>query len=123
MGTGYHGGFGNTAGKKSVSNEKKSKVELPKNKSQMNHIFRDTLGHLKDTSHNRQIIKDLANNESFYKGKDKYGNKWNIKIEKDGKQLWVRYQNGKINEAGRNDKPRPWDKDTGLNMNPFKKRR
>ncbi len=67
------------------------------------------------------MIKDLANDSSFYKGKDKYGNKWNIKIDKNGKQLWVQYQNGVINNGGRNDVPISWDKETGLKNNPFKK--
>ena len=38
MGTGVHGGFGNTKGS--------GRVSLPKNDSQIKHIFRKKKGHL-----------------------------------------------------------------------------
>ena len=119
MGSGIHGGFGSTKGK-SKSN---LHVGLPKNQSQLKHIFRDSKGHLKNTVANHKLLVTLANNSKYYVGTDKYGNKWNIKQQKDGKQLWVRYRNGKINEGGRNNSPKPWDNETGLNKNPFKKGR
>ena len=118
MGTGNYGGFGNTKGNK---NNNSGSVQLPKNQAQLKHIFRESKGHLKDTILNHKLLVTLANNKKYYRGTDKYGNKWNIKIEKNGKQLWVRYKNGKINEGGRNEKILPWDSETGLNHNPFKK--
>ena len=135
MGAGYHGGFGNTYGasNNSESNEPSSnpnqtnnasdnqdKVSLPKNDSQLNHIFGNRPGHLPDTPGNRQALEDLANDQSKYIGTDTYGNDWNAQIEPDGSQTWVRYQNGVINEGGRNTTPRSWDNTTGLNDNPFK---
>ena len=120
MGTGFHGGFGATKG----SNIKKPKhVSLPKNKSQLDHIFGDRPGHLPDTPGNRRRLTNLANNKDAFIGKDKYGNYWHVKTDRDGSQLWVRHQGGIINEGGRNLTPRPWDPDTGLNDNPFKGRK
>ncbi len=121
MGTGFHGGFGNTLGKKQFSIKRKIENKLPKDKSQLNHIFRDSPGHLENTSHNRKLLTNLANDSNYFKGKDKYGNSWNIKLDKNGKQLWVQYQNGTISNGGRNDVPRSWDESTGLKKNPFKK--
>ena len=120
MGTGSFGGFRNTKGR-SKKQSGNGIVGLPKNKAQLKHIFRDSPGHLKDTIANHKLLVNLANNEKYFIGKDKYGNKWNVKEQKDGKQLWVRYRDGKINEGGRNNKPKPWDDETGLNNNPFKK--
>jgi filamentous hemagglutinin len=120
MGTGTHGGFGNTKGNRE-SNNAKEKVSLPTNQSQLKHIFRNEKGHLKNTLANQKLIKDLANNDKYFKGKDRYGNSWNVKLDNKGRQLWVVYQNGKISEGGRNNEPREWDAQTGLNNNPFKK--
>ncbi len=116
MGGGFHGGFGSTKG----SSGKTTTVSLPTNKSQLDHIFGDRKGHLKDTPYNRKQLVDLANDKTKFAGKDKYGNSWNIKIKRDGSQLWVRHQGGTINEGGINKTPRKWDPDTGLNNNPFK---
>ena len=44
-------------------------------------------------------------------------------ISRNGRQNWVRYQNGIINEGGRNDSLKPWNPETGLNNNPTKRRR
>ena len=42
---------------------------------------------------------------------------------KDGSQLWVIHRNGTIQEGGKNNPPRTWDKDTGLNNNPLKNKK
>ena len=115
MGSGLHGGFGNTKGSET------KKVSLPKNKSQLDHIFRNASGHLPDTPENRKLLSDLANDESKYRGNDKWGNSWNIRENADGTQDWTRHQNGVINEGGRNLTPINWDPETGLNHNPFAK--
>lgn len=89
----------------------------------MKHIFSGKNGHLTDTPANRSRLINLANDNSKFIGKDKYGNSWNAETNKDGSQTWVRYQNGTINEGGLNSKPRPWNNETGLNNNPVKRRR
>ena len=107
MGSGSSGGsFGNTQG---------AEVSLPKNNSQLKHIFRDDEGHLLDTPENRKLLYDLANDKSKFVGKDKWGN---AEILEDGSQNWVRYRNGVINEGGKNLVPHDWDSQTGFNFNP-----
>ena len=120
MGAGFHGGFGNTRGKREQSLEKQS---LPKNDSQLRHIFSGKEGHLSDTPKNRKLLLRLANDSSKFVGVDKYGNSWNIETNNDGSQNWVRYQNGTINEGGQNATPRVWNNETGLNHNPIQRRR
>lgn len=78
---------------------------------------------MSDTPSNRKLLRDLANDKSKYIGTDKYGNSWNVTINADGSQTWVRYQNGIINEGGRNATPRVWNKETGLNKNPVLRRK
>ena len=99
------------------SEDSDGKVDLPKNKSQLNHIFDKRPGHLPDTPENRKLILDLANDHRYYVGKDKYGNVWHVRINEDGTQDWVRHQNMMINEGGRNQEPKPWNSKTGLNKN------
>lgn len=121
MGAGIHGGFGeNTHGAKEHHGNGQA---LPKNESQLKHIFSGKDGHLSDTPSNRKLLHDLANDKSKYIGTDKYGNSWNVTINADGSQTWVRYQNGIINEGGRNATPRVWNKETGLNKNPVLRRK
>ena len=123
MGAGFHGGFGKTQGSKKEDNQANQKQHLPKDESQLKHIFKDKPGHLKDTPENRKLLVNLANKKSKYVGKDKYGNSWNIETTDSGAQNWVRYQNGTINEGGQNQTPRKWDNETGLNNNPVKRRK
>ena len=115
MGTGIHGGFGHTS-----TNNSEERIELPKDPSQLDHIFGNREGHLPDTLKNRKALVNLANDSSKSLGKDKYGNFWNAKETSDGGQLWVRHRNGVINEGGKNNTPRTCDSSTGLNNNPFK---
>ena len=105
----------------SPENSQNNTISLPENNSQLEHIFGNRPGHVPDTAENRRMLENLANDSTKFKGRDKYGNSWNITLNDDGKQPWVRYQNGVINEGGINDKPRPWDDETGLNQNPFKR--
>lgn len=132
MGTGMYGNIKNTKGAiKGVSTkyssedskriQKSKKVSFPNNSSQLKHIFSDKEGHLRDTKENRKILKTLANDKNSQLGKDKYGNTWNAKINKNGSQYWVRHKDGIINNGGLNSTPRNWDSETGLNNNPFKK--
>lgn len=95
---------------------------LPTNDSQLDHIFGDRPGHLPDTPENRQLLVDVANGDDNYLGADKYGNDWHARQEPDGSQTWTTSRGGAIQNGGRNNPPRGWDDDTGLNNNPFKKR-
>ena len=97
------------------------KVSLPDKPSQVKHIFGNRPGHLPDTPANRKLLTDTANTSKYYRGTDKYGNRWHIKTDDKGRQIWTRSQNGKINEGGRNDIPHNWDKETGLYKNPLKR--
>lgn len=114
MGSGHHGGFGNTKG-----NEERE-IVLPPNDSQLKHILRVDVGHLPDTPENRKLLVDLANDSSKYLGKDKWGNSWNARINEDGTQDWVVYRGNVIREGGKNLTPKPWNPETGLNFNPKK---
>lgn len=130
MGGGIHGGFGSTKGAREsfVESQKKvlSKIEsnayklrLPEHDSQLKHIFRKDEGHLEDSPANRELLLNLAKDPTKFVGLDGYGNSWNAEIVDGGKQLWVRYQHGVINEGGLNSSPKPWDPVTGFNRNPF----
>ena len=61
MGAGYHGGFGNTQGSKREDKQANPKQHLPKDESQLKHIFTNKPGHLKDTPENRKLLVKLAN--------------------------------------------------------------
>ena len=65
------------------SGTKGSKNSLPKNKSQINHIFAKRPGHLKNTPKNQKTLTDLINNKSNFKGTDKDGCDWYIKKGKN----------------------------------------
>jgi len=69
---------------------------------------------LPDTTENRQLLEDIANDENNYLGKDQNGNEWYAKIQSDGSQVWVQAQNGKIFEGGINSIPHLWNPETGL---------
>jgi hypothetical protein len=107
MGGGSGGDFRNTRGSQ-------LRNTIPGNDSVTNHIFRDAKGHLKDTPENRALLEKVANDPQNYLGTDKYGNEWYAKILDDGTQVWVEARNGKIFDGGINQKPRPWNDDTGL---------
>ena len=115
----YKGTYGDK--EENIPDYLKGKIKLPPNDSQLKHIFKERDGHLPDTPENRKLLEELANNKDRYKGKDKYGNDWNIRLNDDGTQDWVRSQHQVINEGGRNKEPRPWDDETGLFRNPTKR--
>ncbi|MCR5662523.1 MAG: hypothetical protein K6G50_10440 [bacterium] len=147
MGSGIHGGFGKTKGANNANNKdisvgdsngkdssasdtklsqadannSPSKVSLPQNQSQLNHIFGERSGHIADTEANRKLLSDLANDPSKFVGRDRYGNSWNAENNSDGSQTWVSYRDGRICNGGKNITPRNWDTSSGFNNNPFKK--
>lgn len=118
MGAGFYGNFGQTKGAR-----KHKTPSLPPNESQLKHIFGNREGHLPDTPENRDALVNLARDTSKRIGRDRYGNIWHAEIREDGSQLWVRFRGNLINEGGRNETPRSWDDESGLNNNPFKGRR
>lgn len=97
-------GMGSAGGNRNV---------LPKNDSQIRHIFRRKNGHIPDTPANRKLLEDVANNEENYMGVDKYGNEWYSRIQSDGSQVWVNTRNGIIQNGGVNNPPKIWNPDTG----------
>ncbi len=99
------------------------KVSLPDKPAQIKHIFGNRPGHLPDTPSNRKLLTDTANTPKYYRGTDRFGNQWHVQMDEKGRQVWTRSQNGKINEGGRNNTPRSWDEDTGLNRNPTPRNR
>ena len=121
MGAGQSDLYKGTYGDKpeNIPDALKGKIRLPKDDSQLKHIFRKADGHLEDTPENRQLLLDLANDVNCHAGKDVYGNDWHFKELDDGSQLWISSRNGIIQEGGLNHPPRPWSERTGLNNDPF----
>ncbi len=115
----YKGTYGDNPD--SIPDELKGEVKLPSNDAQLRHIFREKEGHLKDTVENRKTLLNLANDMDAHVGKDARGNDWHMKINEDGSQLWVETRDGVIRNGGLNNPPKPWDEDTGLKYNPFRK--
>ena len=112
----YDGTYGDNPD--NIPDELKDKIKLPKNESQLKHIFRDEEGHLKDTPENRKMLLDLANDDNYHIGKDiDNGLDWHAKIDENGHQRWVSHYDGIIREGGINKIPRQFDPDTGLNFN------
>jgi len=95
--------------KETLVNEKTTLFE-----NNLSHIFRDAPGHLSDTPFNRQLLVDAASNPKNYLGTDKFGNKWQGYIQKDGTQVWVSLRNGEIRNGGINKVPKNFDSETGL---------
>lgn len=87
---------------------------FPDGKAQIEHIFRKSPNHIPDTPANRQLLKDVANDSRTTLGTDRYGNTWSGRIQPDGTQVWVQSRNGIIQNAGINQTPRTFDRNTGL---------
>lgn len=86
---------------------------LPKNDSQIKHIFREKSGHIPDTPTNRKLLEEVANKKENYIGTDKYGNEWYFQMQSDGSQVWVTTRDGTIQNGGVNNPPKTWNPDTG----------
>ena len=116
------GGIERAAGEENGAVGKESEVSearnsLPPDDSQLKHMFRDDDGHLPDTPGNRELIQELANDESCLLGTDQWGNEWYARVNEDGTQTWASVQNGTIQNCGENDAPIPFDPVTGLCAN------
>lgn len=117
----YKGTYGDDP--ENIPDELKNKIQLPREDSQLKHIFRDDDGHLPDTPENRNLLLQLANDKSAHAGKDSRGLDWHICLNEDGSQTWVSSINGVIQNGGINNPPRIWDERTGLSRNLFKGRK
>ncbi len=96
-------------------------IKLPTNSAQIKHIFREEEGHLPDTPANQKKILDVANNENNYVGTSSNNNcTWYSEKQEDGSQIWVKVHGGTISNAGKNEKPRKWNSETGFDRNPNK---
>ena len=72
-----------------------------------------------DTPQNREALRNLVKDAKNYLGRDtRFLRHWYAKINKEGKQFWAWMQNGKIRDGGLNNKPLPWNAETGL-CSPF----
>ena len=79
------------------------------------HIFRDAPGHLSlDTTENRALVTETANNPANLLGTDQWGSDWYARTLPDGSQVWVRVQDGVIRSAGINATPGTWNPGRGL---------
>lgn len=87
---------------------------LPDRSGQLNHIFRNAIGHLTDTPANRQLLLDTSNNSENNLGTNRFGNTVFVSIQADGTQVWVETRNGIIQNGGVNNPPRKWIPGEGL---------
>lgn len=113
----YRGTYGDDI--QNIPDVLKGNNKLPKDDSQLKHIFRKARGHLEDSPQNRQKVLDLANDSKCFGGKDSRGLDWYYRILEDGSQLWVTTRNGIIQDGGLNNPPHMWDERTGLSYNIF----
>ena len=74
------------------------------NGSQANHIFSGKLNKLPDTKENREMLTQLANDNSKYVGIDEFGKKYFAKTNANGTQTYVYTQGGIIKGGGENPK-------------------
>ena len=117
-----------TPDKIKLDEKENGKVEnkLPEKPSQLEHMFKEREGHLKNTQQNKEIIIRMANNKEFYLGKSKneYTElEWYAQILDNGKQLWASVRNGIIQDCGINNTPRPFEEETGLCRNTKKRKK
>ncbi len=90
-------------------------ISLPKNDSQLKHIFRKKQGHIDDTPSNRTLLERVANSKENFVGTDSMGTQWFSKNQPDGSQVWVSVRNGTIQNGGINNPPKIWNSKTGYN--------
>ncbi|HZH76239.1 MAG TPA: hypothetical protein VEY88_09410 [Archangium sp.] len=90
----------------------KKDIVIPEGRAK--HIFRDAPGHLRDTPTNRQLLREVAADESVKLGTDKFGNEWFARINPDGTQVWVQVRHGEIINGGLNQVPRNYNSQMGL---------
>ena len=72
------------------------------NGNQANHIFSGKLNKLPDTKENRDMLTNLANDQSKYVGIDEFGKKYYAQNNTNGTQTYVYTQDGIIKGGGEN---------------------
>jgi len=87
---------------------------FPTAEDQVRHIFREAPGHLADTTVNRTLLRDVAEDAATTLGTDRFGNVWSARTLEDGSQVWVQMRNGVIQNGGVNTTPRVFNPETGL---------
>ncbi|MFE8604040.1 SitA5 family polymorphic toxin [Archangium violaceum] len=90
----------------------KKDIVIPEGRAK--HIFRDAPGHLRDTPTHRQLLQEVASDESARLGTDKFGNEWFARTNPDGTQVWVQVRHGEIINGGLNQVPRNYNAQMGL---------
>ena len=94
--------------------QKDIQLQYPKNKSQIDHIFRNERGHIAAlTEGAREILQEAYENGVFH-GVDKFGNYVYSYINpKDGNQIWIQLrENGLIKNCGANIQHWVWNATT-----------
>jgi hypothetical protein len=93
----------------------KNKIKFSENKDTNRHIFRKSDGHFpEDTPEIRELLEELVNNESNYRGPDQHSNHWYSRTIESGKEIWAQVRNNQIINAGINEIPQPYSPITGL---------
>lgn len=78
------------------------------------HMFGERKGHVSDTTENRQMLQDVADDPSTTLGSDEHGNIWSGKTREDGTQVWTTTRGDKITGGGVNQTPKEFNPKTGL---------
>lgn len=92
----------------------KQKNILPKQNSQLNHIFAKRKGHLENTSSNQNELLQLINDMKNFCGTDSFNCQWFIKQSETGGQYWAKVFNHTLSDGGYNSVARLWNPITGL---------
>ena len=127
------GHFSNTSGSKAISSQHKIDIvndvntgknnKIPNTISQINHIFRESEGHLTFNEKNAKTLSNLINNDkNVVLSQDSNGNCWYSKINSDGSQTWGKVHGNKLSNGGINKTPIKLDPYTGFDKNPYKKK-
>jgi filamentous hemagglutinin len=78
------------------------------------HIFSSREGHIPDTTENRKLLEDVANDPKAKLATDKFGNTWHARVDAFGNQVWLQVRGDIIINGGINHPARPYNPLTGL---------
>jgi filamentous hemagglutinin len=78
------------------------------------HIFSKREGHVPDSPANRILLRETAQSEKNFLGKDQHGTSWHAQVLPDGRQAWTTSRNGIIQNGGVNQTPKTFNSKTGL---------
>ena len=92
-----------------------SKTQITISENDLDHIFRDKPGHLKENNaHNRDLLISTATNAKNFFGICERGSSWFAENMPDGTQIWAEVRNGKVRNGGINSTPKQFNRATGL---------